>query len=81
MGSKLISAGCSFTDHEYFRWAYKEEKPKDHIFWDELLPPTPLPTRLPTPLPTPLPSPLSALVSNCMSISSMGCALKKICAG
>ena len=37
MGSKLISAGCSFTDHEYFRWAYKEEKPKDHIFWDELL--------------------------------------------
>ena len=37
MGSKLISAGCSFTDHEYFRWAYREEKPKNHIFWDELL--------------------------------------------
>ena len=35
MGSKLISIGCSFTDHGYFPKAYNEPNPKDHIFWDQ----------------------------------------------
>ena len=37
MGSKLISVGCSFTDHRYYHMAYREKTPEDHKFWDELM--------------------------------------------
>ena len=37
MGSKLISIGCSFTDHKYYWKAYRKQTPKDHIFWDQYL--------------------------------------------
>ena len=37
MGSKLISVGCSFTDHTYYHMAYREKTPEDHKFWDELM--------------------------------------------
>ncbi len=34
---KLISIGCSYTDHDYFNLVYKEKRPSNHLFWDELL--------------------------------------------
>ncbi len=37
MGSILISAGCSFTDHNYYDIAFKEDTPNNHLFWDELM--------------------------------------------
>ncbi len=34
---KLITTGCSFSDHNYYEIAFKEKTPSKHIWWDQLM--------------------------------------------
>ncbi len=34
---KLITTGCSFSDHNYFQAAFKESAPDNHVWWDEYM--------------------------------------------